>query len=107
MFEMAAFLHSHGLETQAQSLVICPVFVGPVFVIGNFGLCVLVMIFNFSPLPLFPYGGLAHRHTHISVFNTCLLHCPPALPEHRDDAGAASSFHGSGLLEPLLCHRPL
>ncbi|CAE7465347.1 unnamed protein product [Symbiodinium necroappetens] len=58
MFEMAAFLHSHGLETRGKSLVICPVFVGPVFVIGNLGLCVLCMIFNFWPLPLFPSGGL-------------------------------------------------
>ena len=57
---MAAFLHSHGLESQSECLVVCPVFAGLAYLIGNLGLCVLLLIYGYSLslLPIFPWGGM-------------------------------------------------
>ncbi|CAE7320941.1 Clip1, partial [Symbiodinium sp. CCMP2456] len=59
IFEMAAFLRSHGLDSQRKSFVICPIFSGLAYLVGNFGLCVLCSIFSYSLslMPLFPWGG--------------------------------------------------
>ncbi|CAE7909368.1 hypothetical protein AK812_SmicGene24804 [Symbiodinium microadriaticum] len=60
IFEMAAFLRSHGLDSQRKSFVICPIFAGLAYLVGNFGLCLLCLIFSYSLslMPLFPYGGM-------------------------------------------------
>ncbi|CAE7747123.1 PRN1 [Symbiodinium pilosum] len=59
MFEMAAFLRSHELDKGAEeSLVVCPVFVGPALLIGHLGLCTLFMLYLFSPVPQIPWGVL-------------------------------------------------
>ncbi|CAE7019586.1 unnamed protein product [Symbiodinium sp. CCMP2456] len=60
IFEMAAFLHSCEFDAQ-KDVKICPVLVGPVFLLGHFGLCVLMVIYAYAPVPLvpfWPWGGL-------------------------------------------------
>ncbi|CAE7747105.1 PRN1 [Symbiodinium pilosum] len=66
MFEMAAFLNSRESDKGAQekvlrlaeSLVVCPVFVGPALLIGHLGLCMLFTLYLFSQVPLFPWGAV-------------------------------------------------
>lgn len=73
IFEMAAFLHSCELDAK-KDIVICPVLVGPVFLLGHFGLCVLPLARS-----LLAVGGTTHRDARPAVFNfvricsSCLL----------------------------------
>lgn len=57
LFELAAFLHSKGLGTDAEKhLVICPVFVGPALVLGQLGLAAMTVTFSISQLEFIPWG---------------------------------------------------
>ncbi|CAE7578636.1 unnamed protein product [Symbiodinium sp. CCMP2592] len=60
MFEMAAFLHNMGLGTHRDKfLVVCPVFVGPAFLLGQLGLNVVVLAFLvFVEIPFFPWAAV-------------------------------------------------
>ena len=53
MFEMAAFLHSREPGKKSK-LVVCPIFVGPAFLLGHAGLTVILMIWEAAILPPFP-----------------------------------------------------
>ncbi|CAE7542034.1 unnamed protein product [Symbiodinium sp. CCMP2456] len=59
MFEIAAFLHGKGPSADAQRhLVACPVFVGPTLLLGHLGLSILLLAFEFSQLPMIPWGTI-------------------------------------------------
>ncbi|CAE7243946.1 unnamed protein product [Symbiodinium microadriaticum] len=59
LLEMAAFLHGKGPAADAQRhLVACPVFVGPALLLGNLGVSILLLAFELTQLPMFPWGAV-------------------------------------------------